>query len=621
LKLNPIHCRHNLLPPAPPRTHMQGWTRNGDQSSVMLKISANHQNYWGGGPFANGCTALPDLWSSGLSDQLFLWLHVQHLNPTNNRDVYACPPRPYYVLAALRLAKLIESLRTKQADVPITIVCHSQGNMVGMAAAFIGDELADVTDKKGKSGRCVADTYVLCNPPFSLVGKNATQGWAERDMKDAQGNGGRQSLSARNRTLAAFFDILRKQVPKEQPVQSIDEFMKNEAHGFDAQSDRNKYGYGLKPSTYGRVTLYFNPHDQVISASTVQGIGWRGLSQQEIDATNGSGTFCQRVFSQNFLVGLQGQYDFWENQYGKPKRGSQAFWSPESPKARYSISKGLDANTSFVGKIWTVITAPVMIVATGVTSIRINALPPDDWTVPLTAPILPEAFLPEGLRLGESSKNFDQGFDAPGEYRNKDREYNDGDPYKDEQTVSAGETAGAEAKPGGAAKGDKESEASLRYEHHAMLRMKARREGLYKKDAKVDEEDKPDSASEDYKAWRSKHIKSNLAANINAHATDHSTIMTNGMHAQKALAYDVAIGCCHIKKEDLHTLRIAADWRHLTFLDKGDANKPFMEYFLYGYFNETSVDIWAKSNDGGGKMPSKIANQREMFFSSKGDKA
>ncbi|NHZ67010.1 hypothetical protein F1735_32900 [Massilia sp. CCM 8694] len=587
----------------------------------MLKISANHQNYWGGGPFANGCTALPDLWSSGLSDQLFLWLHVQHLNPTNNRDVYACPPRPYYVLAALRLAKLIESLRTKQADVPITIVCHSQGNMVGMAAAFIGDELADVTDKKGKSGRCVADTYVLCNPPFSLVGKNATQGWAERDMKDAQGNGGRQSLSARNRTLAAFFDILRKQVPKEQPVQSIDEFMKNEAHGFDAQSDRNKYGYGLKPSTYGRVTLYFNPHDQVISASTVQGIGWRGLSQQEIDATNGSGTFCQRVFSQNFLVGLQGQYDFWENQYGKPKRGSQAFWSPESPKARYSISKGLDANTSFVGKIWTVITAPVMIVATGVTSIRINALPPDDWTVPLTAPILPEAFLPEGLRLGESSKNFDQGFDAPGEYRNKDREYNDGDPYKDEQTVSAGETAGAEAKPGGAAKGDKESEASLRYEHHAMLRMKARREGLYKKDAKVDEEDKPDSASEDYKAWRSKHIKSNLAANINAHATDHSTIMTNGMHAQKALAYDVAIGCCHIKKEDLHTLRIAADWRHLTFLDKGDANKPFMEYFLYGYFNETSVDIWAKSNDGGGKMPSKIANQREMFFSSKGDKA
>lgn len=349
----------------------------------------------------------------------------------------------------------------------------------------------------------------------------------------------------------------------------------------------------------------------------MQGIGWRGLSQQEIDATSGGGTFCQRVFSHEFLVGPQGKYDFWENQYDKPKRGSQAFWTPESPKARYSISKGLDANTSFVGKIWTVITAPVMIVATGVTSIRINALPPDDWTVPLTAPILPEAFLPEGLRFGQSSKNFDQGFDAPGEYRNKGREYKDGDPYKDEQATAAEDTAGAEAKPAGAAKGDKESEASLRYEHHAMLRMKAKREGLYKKDAKVKEEDDPTSASDHYKAWRSKHIKSNLAANINAHATDHSTIMTNGMHAQKALAYDVAIGCCHIKKEDLHKLRMSADWRHLDGLNKDDSHHVFLNYFQYGKFSEQSVEQWAK-NSVSGRMPSKIIDQREIFGSKKG---
>ena len=68
------------------------------------------------------------------------------------------------MLAALRLAKLIESIRRKQADTPITVVCHSQGNMVGIAAAFLGDRLAEVTDHWGKSGRCVADTYVLCKP-------------------------------------------------------------------------------------------------------------------------------------------------------------------------------------------------------------------------------------------------------------------------------------------------------------------------------------------------------------------------------------------------------------------------------------------------------------------------
>ena len=55
-------------------------------------IYLNEKNYWGGGPFANGCSALPDLWDAGLSDSLFLWLHIEHLNPTNDNNVYACLP-------------------------------------------------------------------------------------------------------------------------------------------------------------------------------------------------------------------------------------------------------------------------------------------------------------------------------------------------------------------------------------------------------------------------------------------------------------------------------------------------------------------------------------------------
>ena len=114
-----------------------GYKANGqDLQDYGPGLYLNENDYWGGGPFANGCTSLPDLWSEGLDDTLFLWMHVQHLNPTNDRNVYACPPRPYYVLAAHRLAKLVESVRKKQADVPITIVCHSQGNMIGLAAHF-----------------------------------------------------------------------------------------------------------------------------------------------------------------------------------------------------------------------------------------------------------------------------------------------------------------------------------------------------------------------------------------------------------------------------------------------------------------------------------------------------
>ncbi|MDT1847717.1 hypothetical protein FPK55_24200, partial [Acinetobacter baumannii] len=84
-----------------------------------------------------------------------------------------------------------------------------------------------------------------------------------------------------------------------------------------------------------------------------------------------------------------------------------------------------------------------------------------------------------------------------------------------------------------AAQGDAGSEAALKYEHHAMLRMQAKREGLYKKDAAVTEEDEPDTASAKYSEWRDRKVRECFARGINTHATDHSTIMTNPAHAQE----------------------------------------------------------------------------------------
>jgi hypothetical protein len=59
----------------------------------------------------------------------------------------------------------------------------------------------------------------------------------------------------------------------------IDEEMANAARvGAAFHGRRGPQRHGLNGNTFGRVTLYCNPHDQVISASTVQGIGWRGES-------------------------------------------------------------------------------------------------------------------------------------------------------------------------------------------------------------------------------------------------------------------------------------------------------------------------------------------------------
>lgn len=572
-------------------------------------IYLNEADYWGGGPFANGCTSLPDLWGSGVDDTLFLWLHVQHINPTNDRIVFSCPPRAYYVMAALRLARLIESIRNLQPDTPITIVCHSQGNMVAIAAAFLGNEL-----KSSKTQvPCVADTYVLCNPPYSLLDKNIAQSWTEFGMKDPNGGRGRQTPEARYQTLANFFEIIRKRQTERQSAALIDKFIKNELHKFDAQSDREKYGYGPNKSTTGRVTLYFNPHDQVISSSTIQGIGWRGLSAKEIELTNGAGVFSQRVFSQGFEVGKDKTYKFWDNQHNHPKFKDNNFWNPPSPPAKYSLRKGLEANENFIGKVLTVLTAPIAIIGLEFFGPPINGSPPEGWETPIDAPPLPASFAPQSVRFGNKSDKFDEGYDAPGESRDKAKQFDADDPYGGVRLLPGAPKTATDPTQTDAPKGDSASEASLRYEHHAMLRMQARRSGRYNNDAPVTEEDDLANASADYKEWRSKKIKYMMAAAIDTHATDHSTIMTNADHAQKALAYDVAVGACWITAKDMSRLRTTADWRYLDGL-KQDANiQRFKEYFELGTCNNEALHGWANKSGHDASTPSTIINQRRFF--------
>jgi len=606
-------------------------------------IFLNEKDYWGGGPFANGCSSLPDLWEEGLNDQLFLWLHAQHINPTNDRMVYACPHRGYYIVAALRLAKLIGEIRKKQADVPVTIVCHSQGNMVSLAAAFLGDRLDKVTDCSGNTGNCVANTYVLCNPPYSLLDGNFVEGWTQLTTGSEETGFGRQTYEARVGTLKNFFEIMRQQAQGHamaQPAAYVDKFMTNENHKFSAETDREGRGFGSdqKKTNYGRVTLYFNPHDQVISASPVQGIGWRGMSATEIRHTEGSDVFCQRVFAQGFPVGKEpekdyAQYDFWKNHHvkdengGNLKPGDKRFWYPESPCAEYSIGKGLDANKDFIAKVLTVVGAPIFYIVFKVGRIRINGLPVEKengkdkgWVTPLQAPRLPTPFKPRSKRFGNTSEQFDEWIDAQGSSRNAEKKRDTDDPYAGEHLLPVDSLNPDKPRQTDKAMGKSGDETSLLYEHHAYLRMRARREGLDKKPniklredgTPANEEDDLDSASESYKDWRTKKIKMILADTVNTPATDHSTILTNSEHSEKALAYDIPIGVCHIPKEDLADLRKMADWRYLGGLEKSNPIAEFGQYFKRGLMDRKKVADWAQNNEMA-KMPKKIINRRSFI--------
>ncbi|WP_322089555.1 hypothetical protein [Burkholderia sp. BCC1999] len=636
--LNPDMSSQTYIKPDPsfsPVIHFRwGYAANADElKEYGDKIMLNENNYWGGGPFAGGCSSLPDLWNDGLNDRLFLWLTVQHMNSLGNRKIYSTPPRTYGVLGALRLARLVESIRKRQADAPITIVCHSQGNMIGLAAAFLGDRLPEVTDQWGMKGRCVADTYVLANPPYSLVESNFTDTWAQRGVRDKDGHVGRETYVARKETLREYFDILRARADLEMPAEDLDRAMENARPSKDggkpysAAKDREAHGLYQK-NTYGRVTLYCCPHDQVISALTVQGIGWRGMSIDEISDTNGWGVFSQRVFASNLQVGGETTlYKYWQDDWRRDKNEKEGFWYPPSPPSRYGFARGMHSNEGWIAQFFTLVTSPVIYLF-NLTDVRVNAEPPKNWEVPITAPMLDKEtrFLPKALRYGKPSGArdadgklideglFNEGYDPPSAGRDAGKENKrDDDPYDNFDAKSEKFTTEGDALK---AQGDAASEAAQRYEDRSILRMEARRSKnrhWVNKAGKVVGEDNPDAARADYTEWRNKQIFEILNGGDKNNPTNHSTIMTNKDHAEKALAYDVAIGLCYLTEDDFSKLRVQADWRFASDSRKDDPNFDLMDYINTGKHGDLFLPDWAKKDEHA-TMPEKIYDERDGGF-------
>jgi len=593
-------------------------------------IFLNEQNYWGGGPFANGCTSLPDLWNAGVDPRIFGFLNVQGVNPTQ-RPIYETPPRMYNVMGALRLAKLIGSIRKVQADVPITVVCHSQGNMVGISAAFLGDRLS-----KDAGVRCVADTYVLANPPYSLLGtikgdnSPLMEDWTERNDKDSQGNRGRVESQARVRTLKAFLGLIASGKDAEDQRDPVDfhMMMANTKPGPDGRPaydpDADRQQYGVQNHTYGRVTLYSCPHDQVISAAPVQGMGWRGLHPDEVSLVKDSSLFTQRVFATNFLVGQASPvvYRTWEDDWRYGKGSTKLFFYPTSPPAKYNLIKNLRGNQHWYGKVGSIAAAPVLYIVTMTTSAlgiaRTNGDPPKDWHVRCDAPGLPEPFAPQAVRYGAvvsvtdgmATSDFNEDNDPPASARNKDKpkdQQKPDDPYDTFKPTATGVHA-AEMGP----QGDADTEAGQRYEDRAIARMDAHYQNNpdWVQDGAVVGESGPDAQQPaGYKAWHDREVVKILDAAVN-NPTNHSTIMTNAMHAEKALAYDVAIGICRIAPEQLNDFRVEADWRFGKGLSKDNPNAKYAEYFKDGVMNGDPLNVWI-TKDQDATLPSEIDDKRQ----------
>jgi hypothetical protein len=126
-------------------------------------------------------------------------------------------------------------------------------------------------------------------------------------------------------------------------------------------------------------------------------------------------------------------------------------------------------------------------------------------------------------------------------------------------------------------------------------------------------EDGRSALPEGYAQWRNEQVTEILDGSRTNNPTNHSTIMTNPMHARKALAYDVAIGLCYLSPEQMAALRIEADWRLGKGMDKTNPNKKYWEYFDSGTMNGDAITKWLAS-DPEGRRPEKIADEREGLF-------
>ena len=133
-------------------------------------------------------------------------------------------------------------------------------------------------------------------------------------------------------------------------------------------------------------------------------------------------------------------------------------------------------------------------------------------------------------------------------------------------------------------------------------------------DGHVIGEDGKSELPDGYKDWRDQQIVDWLDRGAINNPTNHSTTMTNPDHAEKALAYDVAIGPCYLTEQQIRALRIEADWRMWESPPDGDPREKYFDYFLLGELDDLPMHEWIHLENGEGNMPDAIVDEREGAF-------
>ena len=231
--------------------------------------------FWGGGPFQNGCHNLVSLWSEvGFDNWVkFNLANVQAFNPESDRILTKAPPRHYYAHAAGRLAKLIKTIRQNNPNDTVTVISHSQGTMVALAAAAIEPP----------------DGLFVLNSPYSLSNKMMLNAFSYPF----------EEITGDEQRVATFADIVNKVAGCKDRLSRCNDWLsvglteqgrswrpentvkiqkkKNSSADPEEIHYENIEGTIDERDNHGNTYIYCNPHDRVMGSSPLQSIGWSGV--------------------------------------------------------------------------------------------------------------------------------------------------------------------------------------------------------------------------------------------------------------------------------------------------------------------------------------------------------
>jgi pimeloyl-ACP methyl ester carboxylesterase len=236
--------------------------------------------FWGGGPFQNGTNNLQQLWSdAGFKRHVLGCFDAQTLNTEVDRQLQDAPSRTYYAYAAQRLADLIDKIRNNSGRDTVTLMSHSQGTMIAMAATTLCKTRAP-------------DALFVMNSPFAMDDKITDALQSHRDRPTAQ---------ARVNTFRNIANRIKqdKRVFTEEQMQQVHVGATHDLN-FWRPDVRLRCGMPERDN-HGRLYVYFTPHDRVMGAIPLQSIGWQGIDDKLLEELGD--TVKQRMLARCTPVG------------------------------------------------------------------------------------------------------------------------------------------------------------------------------------------------------------------------------------------------------------------------------------------------------------------------------